>query len=95
MNFPDGCMDDIAALSRVAKQHKVGLHVDCCLGSFIVPFIERAGYSIDLFDFRLEGVTSISCDTHKVGRPAYFSTFFLIIASPTVWIRAEGMPSVP
>ncbi|KAI5116500.1 hypothetical protein M0805_009925 [Coniferiporia weirii] len=67
INFPDGCMDDITALSALAKKHNVGLHVDCCLGSFIVPFLERAGYPCDVFDFRLEGVTSISCDTHKYG----------------------------
>jgi len=67
INFPDGCMDDITALSALAKKHKIGLHVDCCLGSFIMPFLERAGFLIDPFDFRLEGVTAISCDTHKYG----------------------------
>ena len=59
-------MDDIPALSALAKRYNIGLHVDCCLGSFIMPFLERAGYPCGLFDFRLEGVTSISCDTHKV-----------------------------
>ena len=59
-------MDDIPALSEIAKKHNIGLHVDCCLGSFIVPFLEKAGFPCDVFDFRLEGVTSISCDTHKV-----------------------------
>ncbi|TDL15304.1 PLP-dependent transferase [Rickenella mellea] len=67
INFPDGCMDDIASLSALAKKYRVGMHVDCCLGSFIVPFVEKAGFPIDPFDFRLEGVTSISCDTHKYG----------------------------
>lgn len=66
MNFPDGCMDDISALSEIAKKQRIGLHVDCCLGSFIMPFLERAGFPCDLFDFRLPGVTAISCDTHKV-----------------------------
>ncbi|PAV18522.1 PLP-dependent transferase [Pyrrhoderma noxium] len=67
INFPDGCMDDIPALSEIAKKHNIGLHVDCCLGSFIVPFLDKAGFPCDIFDFRLEGVTSISCDTHKYG----------------------------
>jgi len=67
INFPDGNMDDIVALSALAHRHKIGLHVDCCLGSFIVPFLEKAGYPVEPFDFRLEGVTSISCDTHKYG----------------------------
>jgi sphinganine-1-phosphate aldolase len=29
--------------------------------------MESAGYPLPLFDFRLPGVTSISCDTHKYG----------------------------
>jgi sphinganine-1-phosphate aldolase len=33
----------------------------------LVPFLEKAGFETELFDFRLKGVTSISCDTHKYG----------------------------
>ncbi|CAL1706333.1 unnamed protein product [Somion occarium] len=67
INFPDGCQDDIVALGKLAKKYNVGLHVDCCLGSFIMPFLEKAGYPVEPFDFRVEGVTAISCDTHKYG----------------------------
>ncbi|KIJ07716.1 hypothetical protein PAXINDRAFT_182408 [Paxillus involutus ATCC 200175] len=77
INFPDGNQDDIVALGKLATKYNVGLHVDCCLGSFIVPFLERAGladgedggsrYKLHPFDFRVLGVTSISCDTHKYG----------------------------
>ena len=67
INFPDGCQDDIEALSKLALKYKTGLHVDCCLGSFIMPFLEKAGFPSKPFDFRLPGVTSISCDTHKYG----------------------------
>jgi sphinganine-1-phosphate aldolase len=66
-NFPHGIMDDIPALSRLAVGRKLPLHVDCCLGSFLVPFLARAGFPSEPFDFRLAGVTSISCDTHKYG----------------------------
>ena len=66
INFPDGCQDDIVLLGRLAKKYNIGLHVDCCLGSFIMPFLEKAGFSSKPFDFRVEGVTAISCDTHKV-----------------------------
>ncbi|WVR03667.1 hypothetical protein IAU60_000662 [Kwoniella sp. DSM 27419] len=65
-NFPDGAIDPIPALGALAKRYNIGLHVDCCLGSFIVPFMAKAGFDdIELFDFRVPGVTSISCDTHK------------------------------
>ncbi|KAI9869400.1 MAG: hypothetical protein M1813_000189 [Trichoglossum hirsutum] len=66
-NFPHGIIDDIAALSRLAIRKKIPLHVDCCLGSFLMPFLEKAGFVAETFDFRLRGVTSISCDTHKYG----------------------------
>ncbi|KAG0300903.1 hypothetical protein BGZ98_008785, partial [Dissophora globulifera] len=67
VNYPHGVMDDIVELGKLAKKHNVGLHVDCCLGSFVVAFAERAGYKLPLFDFRVPGVTAISCDTHKYG----------------------------
>ena len=66
-NFPHGIIDDIAALSKLALHRRIPLHVDCCLGSFLVPFLAAAGFPAPLFDFRLKGVTSISCDTHKYG----------------------------
>jgi sphinganine-1-phosphate aldolase len=66
-NFPHGIIDDISALSRLALRKKLPLHVDCCLGSLMIPFLEKAGFPSEPFDFRLKGVTSISCDTHKYG----------------------------
>jgi sphinganine-1-phosphate aldolase len=59
-------MDDIQTLASIAHTHNIGMHVDCCLGSFIMPFLTEAGFEIAPFDFKLPGVTSISCDTHKV-----------------------------
>lgn len=66
-NFPHGIIDDISGLSRLALRKKLPLHVDCCLGSFLVPLLVKAGFESEPFDFRLKGVTSISCDTHKYG----------------------------
>lgn len=66
-NFPHGIIDDISALSKLALKKRIPLHVDCCLGSFLVPFLDKAGFETVPFDFRLKGVTSISCDTHKYG----------------------------
>ncbi|CCW61600.1 unnamed protein product [Phytomonas sp. EM1] len=65
--FPHGVIDDIAALSEIAFRRGVGMHVDACLGGFIVPFLERTGRAAPVVDFRNRGVTSISCDTHKYG----------------------------
>ena len=33
----------------------------------MLPFAKRLGYPIPPFDFGVEGVTSISADTHKYG----------------------------
>ena len=66
-NYPYGTIDPIAALSDLAVEHGVGLHVDGCLGGFILPWGEELGYDIPPFDFRLPGVTSLSADTHKYG----------------------------
>ncbi|KAF3008916.1 hypothetical protein E8E13_011261 [Curvularia kusanoi] len=66
-NFPHGIIDDISGLSKLAVRKRLPLHVDCCLGSFIIPLLPKAGFDFEPFDFRLKGVTSISCDTHKYG----------------------------
>ena len=67
-NFPHCIEDDIESLSKLAVKYKVPLHVDCCLGGFLVAFHERAGITTTpKFDFRLPGVTSISADLHKYG----------------------------
>ncbi|HZR81455.1 MAG TPA: pyridoxal-dependent decarboxylase [Candidatus Binatia bacterium] len=66
-NYGYGTIDPIADLSALALERGVGLHVDGCLGGFILPFGQELGYDVPVFDFRLPGVTSISADTHKYG----------------------------
>ena len=62
--YPHGVVDPIEALAKLALQHKLGLHVDACVGGFMLPFIERLGHSVPRWDFRVDGVTSISADLH-------------------------------
>lgn len=59
-------MDDIAAIAALGLDYDIPVHVDACLGGFLVPFMKRAGYPLPPFDFRVNGVTSISADPHKV-----------------------------
>jgi sphinganine-1-phosphate aldolase len=66
-NYPWGLIDPIAELAELALSNKIGLHVDGCLGGFILPWIEQLGHTVPPFDFRLPGVTSMTCDTHKYG----------------------------
>ena len=66
-NYGYGTIDPIDALGELALARGVGLHVDGCLGGYLLPFGEQLGYPIPAFDFRVPGVTSISADTHKYG----------------------------
>lgn len=66
-NYGYGTVDPITELGQLALDRGIGLHVDCCLGGFILPFGQSLGYDIPDFDFRVPGVTTISADTHKYG----------------------------
>jgi glutamate/tyrosine decarboxylase-like PLP-dependent enzyme len=65
--YPHGLVDPIAELSALAVERGINLHVDGCLGGFILCWAEEVGVEVPVFDFRLPGVTSISADTHKYG----------------------------
>jgi len=65
--FPHGVVDPITELGQLALKHGLGLHVDACLGGYLLPFVVKLGYPLPAFDFRVPGVTSISADTHKYG----------------------------
>jgi len=67
-SYPQGVVDPVEELAAFARKRGLPLHVDCCLGSFCIAFAARAGFPVSRrFDFAVEGVTSISCDTHKYG----------------------------
>ncbi len=68
--FPHGVVDPIEQMSELAHKKGIGFHTDACLGGFVLPWAERLGYPVPPFDFRLEGVTSMSADTHKYGYAA-------------------------
>ncbi|KAK9108525.1 hypothetical protein Syun_024536 [Stephania yunnanensis] len=65
--FPHGIIDPIEELGALAKNFGICLHVDLCLGGFVLPFARKLGYPIPPFDFTVKGVTSISVDVHKYG----------------------------
>jgi len=66
-DFPRGVVDPISELGILAQEHGIGLHVDACLGGFMLPFVKKLGYEVPDFDFSVPGVTSISADVHKYG----------------------------
>lgn len=66
-NYPYGTIDDIEAIAKLGKKYNIPVHVDACLGGFLIIFMKKAGYPMKPFDFSVDGVTSISADTHKYG----------------------------
>lgn len=66
-NWPFGTVDPVKEVAEVAMDKGILLHVDACLGGFVLPFFEKLGEKVAPFDFRVEGVTSISADLHKYG----------------------------
>lgn len=68
--YPHGVIDPIEELGTLARAKKLPLHIDACIGGFMLPWIEALGRPIPTFDFRVPGVTSISADAHKYGYAA-------------------------
>ncbi|KAK7862379.1 hypothetical protein R5R35_004164 [Gryllus longicercus] len=76
-NYPYGTMDDIEAIAALGRKYNIPVHVDACLGGFVIVFMRKCGYSIPPFDFSVPGVTSISADTHKYGNAPKGSSIVL------------------
>ena len=63
--YPHGVIDPIEAMGVIAQRHQLPLHVDACVGGYILPFMELNGRTLPLWDYRVPGVTSVSADLHK------------------------------
>ena len=68
--YPHGVVDPISALSDLALERGIWLHVDSCIGGYLARFVKKLGYPVPDFDFAVPGVTSISADIHKHGYAA-------------------------
>jgi glutamate/tyrosine decarboxylase-like PLP-dependent enzyme len=65
--YPQGVIDDIPALAAIAQSVGASFHTDACMGGFVLPFMEQLGEPVPPWDFRVDGVTTISADLHKLG----------------------------
>ena len=65
--YAHGVMDPVTDIAALGLSLNIPVHVDACLGGFLIAFAEKIGLKLDPFDFRVPGVTSISADTHKFG----------------------------
>jgi sphinganine-1-phosphate aldolase len=66
--FPHGIVDPIEELAELAQSRGLGMHVDACLGGFLLPWLQRVGHpGLPNWNLSVQGVTSMSADTHKYG----------------------------
>lgn len=65
--YPQGVVDPIPEIAGIAARVGANCHVDACMGGFVLPFAERLGREVPPWDFRVDGVYSISADIHKLG----------------------------
>lgn len=68
--YPQGVVDPIGDIAALALEHGINCHVDACMGGVTLTFLERLGEVVEPWDFRVDGVTSISVDLHKYGYTA-------------------------
>jgi sphinganine-1-phosphate aldolase len=52
-SYPQGAIDPIEEMAVIAKKHKCLLHVDACVGGFILPFLKMEGVDLPKFDLKL------------------------------------------
>ena len=66
-SFSFGVVDEIGELGQLAQRRAIGLHVDNCLGGYLLSFMSSEGLFARKWDFEVPGVTTISVDLHKYG----------------------------
>ena len=60
-SFPHGEIDPMREIGKLGMYYKIPVHMDCCLGGFLLPFLDLN----ERYDFTMPGITSISADFHK------------------------------
>ena len=64
-SYAHGVVDDIPSLAALAATRGIRCHVDACIGGWVLPYAARLGRPVPPWTFAVDGVTSISVDTHK------------------------------
>ena len=63
-SYPFGVLDPVAEVAAGAASRGVPVHVDACIGGWLLPWWPG---ETPAWDFAVSGVTSISTDLHKYG----------------------------
>jgi len=64
-NWPYAQVDPIRELGEIALEKNLWLHVDACVGGFLLPFFRELGEEIPDYNLSVPGVRSMTMDLHK------------------------------
>lgn len=64
-SYAHGVIDPIEEIAAETLRRGLRFHVDACIGGWVLPWAEELERDVPLWDFRVDGVTSISADLHK------------------------------
>ncbi|GHF51023.1 glutamate/tyrosine decarboxylase-like PLP-dependent enzyme [Amycolatopsis bartoniae] len=64
-SYAHGVLDPVAEIAATAAARGVRMHVDACIGGWVLPYFRRLGRDVPEFGFAVDGVTSVSVDLHK------------------------------
>jgi glutamate/tyrosine decarboxylase-like PLP-dependent enzyme len=65
--YTHGVVDPVSEVAEALDGRDVWLHVDACIGGFLVPFLRELGEPLPEFRFDVPSVSSVSVDLHKFG----------------------------
>ena len=65
--YPQGVIDDIVGIAKIAIDFDINCHVDACMGGVTLAYLARLGENITPWNLQVPGVSSISVDLHKFG----------------------------
>ncbi|MGL4174931.1 MAG: pyridoxal phosphate-dependent decarboxylase family protein, partial [Dermatophilaceae bacterium] len=66
-SYPQGVVDPVEEIAAVAAERDIWMHVDACVGGFLLAFLRDVDPATPRFGLELDGVWSISADLHKFG----------------------------
>lgn len=66
-SYAQGVVDPVPAIAAIGAEHGIPVHVDACIGGWLLAYARRLGRNVPDFDLSVPGVTSLSVDLHKYG----------------------------
>lgn len=64
-SYAHGVVDPVEEIAALGLAHGIPVHVDGCIGAWLLPYFARLGVEVPRFDLSVPGVTSLSVDLHK------------------------------